>query len=163
MKFSKNPLKTIYAVWFALWTFVSFMLLYPLIRYALSNPKRYPLGHKIRRFWGWILLTTGFVRITQIVEESFDTSKPSMTAAAPLSINWFITNTLNPTDWPTLARLWLDQRRGYSFSAADSFTAFVDTGDGSRKLARGCRLSCRLPTRHTRSAQHSRRPCRLHA
>jgi hypothetical protein len=37
----------------------SFTVLYPFIRYALSNPKRYPLGHKIRRFWGKILLTTG--------------------------------------------------------------------------------------------------------
>lgn len=76
MKFSKNPFKTLYVAWVAMWTFFSFILLYPLIRYALNNPKRYPFAHKIRRFWGWILLTTGFIRITQIIEEPLDISKP---------------------------------------------------------------------------------------
>ena len=76
MKFSKNPLKTSYAIWFGLWTVVTFTVLYPFIRYALSNPKRYPLGHKIRRIWGKVLLVTGFVKVIQIIEEPFDTSKP---------------------------------------------------------------------------------------
>ncbi len=54
---------------------------------------------------------------------------------------------------------WLDQRRGNGCAATNGFTAFVDAGDGSRKLARRRRLHCRLPTRDASSAQHGRRPC----
>ncbi len=76
MKLSNNPLKTIYAIWFGLCTLVIFLALYPAIYYTLSNPKRYPWGHKIRRLWGWFLLTLGFIRVKQIFEESVDFTKP---------------------------------------------------------------------------------------
>jgi len=75
LKLSKNPLKTLYVSYFGLWTVLTFTLLYPLIWFALSNPKRYPFGHKLRRVWGWVLLTTGFVRVKQVFEEPLDFNK----------------------------------------------------------------------------------------
>jgi len=111
MKFSKNPLKTIYAVWFGLWTVFSFTALYPFIRFALSNPNRYPLAHKIRRFWGKILLTTGFVKITQIVEEPFDTTKPYIICPNHTSQLDIVTLTvkLNQLDFSFMAKKELEE------------------------------------------------------
>jgi 1-acyl-sn-glycerol-3-phosphate acyltransferase len=111
MKFSKNPLKTAYAVWFGLWTVFSFTALYPFIRFALSNPNRYPLAHKIRRFWGKILLTTGFVKITQIVEEPFDTTKPYIICPNHTSQLDIVTLTvkLNQLDFSFMAKKELEE------------------------------------------------------
>lgn len=76
MKLGKNPFKTLYAIYFGLWTVSVFLVLYPFIWFALSSPKRYNWGHRLRRFWGWILLTTGLVRVKQVFEEPLDTSRP---------------------------------------------------------------------------------------
>ena len=76
IKLNKNPLKSLYAAYFGLWTLITFIILYPAIYYTLSNPKRYAWGHRVRRIWGWILLRVCFVRVKQIVEEKLDTTKP---------------------------------------------------------------------------------------
>ena len=111
MKFSKNPLKTSYAIWFGLWTVVTFTVLYPFIRYALSNPKRYPLGHKIRRIWGKVLLVTGFVKVIQIIEEPFDTSKPYIICPNHTSQLDIVTLTvkLNQLDFSFMAKKELEE------------------------------------------------------
>lgn len=111
MKFSKNPLKTLYAFWFGFWTIFSFIILYPLIRYALSNPKRYPLGHKIRRFWGKVLLVTGFVKVTQVFEEPIDTTKPYVICPNHTSQLDIVTLTvkLNQLDFSFMAKKELEE------------------------------------------------------
>jgi len=80
MKFSKNPLKTLYAGWFGLWTVIFFLLFYPFILYFLSNPKRYSGGHKIRQIWGWLLFRIGLIRVEQILEEPIDLTKAYVVA-----------------------------------------------------------------------------------
>lgn len=111
MKFSKNPLKTTFAIWLGLWTVVSFIILYPLIRYALRNPKRYPFAHKIRRFWGKILLLTSFIKVKQIVEEPFDTSKPYIICPNHTSQFDIVTLTvkLNQLDFSFMAKKELEE------------------------------------------------------
>jgi 1-acyl-sn-glycerol-3-phosphate acyltransferase len=111
VKFSKNPLKTTYVIWFAFWTVLSFTVLYPLIRFALSNPKRYSFGHKIRRFWGKILLVMGFVKVTQIIEEPFDTSKPYIICPNHTSQLDIVTLTvkLNQLDFSFMAKKELEE------------------------------------------------------
>jgi 1-acyl-sn-glycerol-3-phosphate acyltransferase len=111
VKFSKNPFRTLYACWFGFWTILSFTLLYPLIRYALSNPKRYPLGHKIRRFWGKVLLVTGFVKVTQEFEEPIDTSKPYVICPNHTSQLDIVTLTvkLNQLDFSFMAKKVLEE------------------------------------------------------
>lgn len=76
MKLSRNPLKTLYATWLALCISVFFLLLYPIIYYALSNPRRYPLGHKLRRVWGLLLFGATGIRVKQETELELDPSKP---------------------------------------------------------------------------------------
>lgn len=75
MKLSKNPFKAAYAIWFGFWFAFIFFLLYPAIYFALSNPRRYRLGHTLRRLWGWLLLILGLIRVKQIYEEPIDERK----------------------------------------------------------------------------------------
>ncbi len=75
LKLSRNPLKAAYASWFGLWFASLFIVLYPAIYFALSNPKRYRLGHLIRRLWGKLVLLGAFIRVKQIYEEPIDNSK----------------------------------------------------------------------------------------
>ncbi len=71
-KLSKNPFKAAYAIYFGLWVVIWFILLYPLIRLGLSNPKYYHFGHLVRKVWGKILLMIGFMRVEQFIEEPLD-------------------------------------------------------------------------------------------
>jgi 1-acyl-sn-glycerol-3-phosphate acyltransferase len=52
MRFALGKL---YSVWFYLVFGGTFLLLYPLFRYGLANPKRYPWVNRIRRFWAKLI------------------------------------------------------------------------------------------------------------
>jgi 1-acyl-sn-glycerol-3-phosphate acyltransferase len=78
LKLSKHPLKAAYAIYFGLWTVIWFILLYPLIYFALSNTKRYRFGHLLRKFWGKMLLLCNFVKVQTTYEEPLDTSRSYM-------------------------------------------------------------------------------------
>lgn len=78
IKFSKNPFRSAYALYFGLTTALWFFILYPLIYFALSNPKRYRLGHLLRKFWGKMLLLFNLVRVKIYFEEPLDTTRSYM-------------------------------------------------------------------------------------
>lgn len=75
MKAIKNILKVLMACYFALITFLGFLVLYPGFLYTLTHPKRYHLGHRLRRFWGRWLFLGGFIKVKQFMEEPIDDSK----------------------------------------------------------------------------------------
>ncbi|MCK6611424.1 MAG: 1-acyl-sn-glycerol-3-phosphate acyltransferase [Bacteroidia bacterium] len=72
MKITRNPFKIIYILWLLITVTGIFFLIYPLVRYALAKPERYPLGHKLRVFWGKALLFFGLVRLKTEFEQPVD-------------------------------------------------------------------------------------------
>jgi 1-acyl-sn-glycerol-3-phosphate acyltransferase len=111
IKFSKNPLKSLFAIWFGLCTLISFLILYPIILYGLYKPTRYPFGHKVRRFWGSFLLFMGFIRVKQIIEEPFDYNKPYIICPNHTSQLDIVTLTvkLNQLDFSFMAKKELEE------------------------------------------------------
>jgi 1-acyl-sn-glycerol-3-phosphate acyltransferase len=110
LKLSKNPFKLLYAVWFGLWTVIIFLVLYPLIRYNLATPERYPAGHRMRRIWGWLLLRVGFIRVKQVLEQPIDASKPYIITPNHTSQLDIVTLTvkLNQLDFSFMAKVELE-------------------------------------------------------
>lgn len=72
MSTAKNVFKIIFAVYFAISTFIGFVVLYPFFALFLSNKKWYGAGHVTRKIWGWWLFITGGLIVTQIEEVSVD-------------------------------------------------------------------------------------------
>ncbi len=68
-KITRNPLRIAYIIYLGTIAMLLFFLIYPFLRYALANAARYPLGHRIRRFWGNWLMFLGLVRVKTIFEE----------------------------------------------------------------------------------------------
>lgn len=78
IKLSKNPIKAAYAIYFGFWVVFWFLLLYPLIRFGLSHPKRYRFAHLVRKFWGKMLLLFGFIRVQTFYEVPLDPKQSYM-------------------------------------------------------------------------------------
>lgn len=72
MKPIKEFLKIVWASYFALSTFVGFVVLYPFFALFLSNKKWYGAGHTTRKVWGWWLFITGGLWVKQIEEVPVD-------------------------------------------------------------------------------------------
>jgi 1-acyl-sn-glycerol-3-phosphate acyltransferase len=73
---TKNVLKTLFAVYFAISTLIGFIILYPAFLITLSNKKWYGAGHQVRRIWGWWLFITGGLLVKQIEQEPVDWNRP---------------------------------------------------------------------------------------
>lgn len=56
------------AVWFVFWFAISFLLIYPFLRFFLSSEKWYPKANKLRKIWAWFLVIVNFVRVKAIKE-----------------------------------------------------------------------------------------------
>ena len=67
-----KALRYIWAVYFLLWFAVLFLLFYPLFRFYLSKPSRYPSAHALRRVWGRILFFVGGVLPSTTYEVELD-------------------------------------------------------------------------------------------
>jgi 1-acyl-sn-glycerol-3-phosphate acyltransferase len=65
----RNNIKILFAIYFGFSVMICFLLLYPLFLITLSTPKLYRQAHSLRKFWGWWLFITGFIRIKQIKEQ----------------------------------------------------------------------------------------------
>lgn len=52
----KKALRYLWAVYFAVWFVLIFIILYPLFWILLSKERWYPLAHKLRRGWGKMLM-----------------------------------------------------------------------------------------------------------
>jgi 1-acyl-sn-glycerol-3-phosphate acyltransferase len=72
MSAAKNFLKIVFAVYFAISTFIGFVVLYPFFAIFLSNKKWYGAGHVTRKIWGWWLFTTGGLIVKQVEEVPVD-------------------------------------------------------------------------------------------
>lgn len=68
----KETLKLILAIYFAIITFVGFVVLYPGFAITLNNPKWYHLGHQLRKIWGRWLFFGGCIWVKHIEEVPFD-------------------------------------------------------------------------------------------
>jgi 1-acyl-sn-glycerol-3-phosphate acyltransferase len=66
----KDLLKTLFAIYFAISTFIGFIVLYPFFVLFLSNRKWYGAGHMTRKVWGWWLFISGGLLVKQVEEES---------------------------------------------------------------------------------------------
>ncbi len=65
----------IYSGWLLLHFLGFFLLTYPLLRYYLANPKRYPKAHKLRIAWGRYIFFLGGIRMEVIEEEPLDSKQ----------------------------------------------------------------------------------------
>jgi 1-acyl-sn-glycerol-3-phosphate acyltransferase len=70
-----NAIKFLLGVYFAISTFLAFVILYPGFAFTLSNPKYYPYGHALRRIWGRWLFFSGGIWVKQMMEQPIDKSK----------------------------------------------------------------------------------------
>lgn len=61
-----------FAIWFFLWLLISFFVLYPFIRFGLSDPKYYRFAHYIRRVQAAFLLFISAIRVKVHSEELLD-------------------------------------------------------------------------------------------
>jgi 1-acyl-sn-glycerol-3-phosphate acyltransferase len=93
MSKTKDVLKTIFAIYFAISTFIGFLVLYPFFALFLSNKKWYGAGHITRKVWGWWLFISGGLMVRQIEEEPVDWDRPYVVTA----------NHTSYLDIPTLA------------------------------------------------------------
>lgn len=75
MYYLKRALHFLLAVWFALATSVSFVLVFPALYVTLRAKKNYPLAQRIRRSWSAFSLQCGGIKVIQIEEEAIDKSK----------------------------------------------------------------------------------------
>ena len=78
---SGNFLKTLLACWLGFWVLIGFIILYPAFAITLSNPKWYPVAHRLRRLWGRWNFFWGGIFVHQITETKYDTNKPYIIAA----------------------------------------------------------------------------------
>jgi 1-acyl-sn-glycerol-3-phosphate acyltransferase len=90
---TKDLLKTIFAIYFAISTFIGFIVLYPLFALFLSNKNWYGAGHITRKIWGWWLFISGGLFVKQVEENPVDWGKPYVVTA----------NHTSYLDIPTLA------------------------------------------------------------
>lgn len=65
-------LRYLWAVYFFFWFVLIFLILYPAFFVLLSNPKWYPKAHKLRRFWGILLLYLTGIRSKVEYEEGLN-------------------------------------------------------------------------------------------
>jgi 1-acyl-sn-glycerol-3-phosphate acyltransferase len=72
----KDLLKIVFAIYFAISTFIGFVVLYPFFALFLSNKKWYGAGHTTRKIWGWWLFVSGGLLVKQVEEEPIDWRKP---------------------------------------------------------------------------------------
>lgn len=61
MKFPKW-FGTLWGIWLAIHFLLFFLLAYPLFYFFLSNKKRYPKAHQLRKIWGIYILTLAGIR-----------------------------------------------------------------------------------------------------
>ncbi|MBI3235597.1 MAG: 1-acyl-sn-glycerol-3-phosphate acyltransferase [Bacteroidetes bacterium] len=71
----KTVLSKIFLVYVFFWLVLIFLILYPLFRYYLADPKRYTKAHKLRVLWANLLLYCCFTRKKVVFEEPFDKTK----------------------------------------------------------------------------------------
>jgi 1-acyl-sn-glycerol-3-phosphate acyltransferase len=57
-----------------------FFIIYLPLRWALAKPERYPTAHKLRVFWGKLLLFLGFIRVKNIFEVEIKNDRPYIIA-----------------------------------------------------------------------------------
>jgi len=102
MKKLKHSLEFLLAFYFAVCTFIGFMVLYPFFLLFLSNKKWYGAAHITRKIWGWFLFITGGLWVTQIEEKPIDWEQayvvtsnhtsyldiPTLTVKLPMFINF---------------------------------------------------------------------------
>jgi 1-acyl-sn-glycerol-3-phosphate acyltransferase len=69
---TKDILKLLFAIYFAISTFIGFVILYPFFALFLSNKKWYGAGHITRKVWGWWLFISGGLVVKQIEEVEVD-------------------------------------------------------------------------------------------
>ncbi|MBI1221440.1 MAG: 1-acyl-sn-glycerol-3-phosphate acyltransferase [Bacteroidetes bacterium] len=65
----------IWALWLALHFLLFFLLAYPLFYFLLSNKKRYPAAHQLRKAWGNYILFMACIRTKVTYEEPLDKKK----------------------------------------------------------------------------------------
>lgn len=68
----KDAFKIIFAIYFAISTFIGFVVLYPFFALFFSKPKWYGAGHITRKVWGWWLFVSGGLWVKQIEEKPID-------------------------------------------------------------------------------------------
>lgn len=73
---TKDVLKALFAIYFAISTFIGFIVLYPFFALFLSNKKWYGAGHITRKVWGWWLFITGGLVVKQVEEKPVNWDRP---------------------------------------------------------------------------------------
>ncbi len=75
-KVTKNPFRITYILYLLLTATAIFFLIYIPLRWALAKPERYPFAHKLRVFWGKLLMFLGFIRLKNVFEEEIKNDRP---------------------------------------------------------------------------------------